>query len=89
MDVIAERARGRGFELGERVIGDRWVSQTCGEASSRPVLPGLDRTRARAFRVTIPRMADTYEPPRVEDRTDVAPMLIGAAIGSPNIDTNT
>ena len=31
-------------------------------------------------------MADTYEPPQIEQRTEIAPMLIGALISDTNTD---
>jgi hypothetical protein len=34
-------------------------------------------------------MAGTYEPPRIEQRTDIGPMLIGVPIASANADTHT
>jgi len=33
-------------------------------------------------------MADTYEPPGIEERTDIGPNLIGADVISGNIDAS-
>ena len=33
-------------------------------------------------------MADTYDPPRIEQRTDIGPMLIGVQIISDNVDAS-
>jgi hypothetical protein len=33
-------------------------------------------------------MAGTYEPPRIEQRTDIGPQLIGAPVSSLNVDNN-
>jgi hypothetical protein len=34
-------------------------------------------------------MAETYDPPRIEERTDIGPSLIGGQIISLNVDTGT
>jgi len=39
-----------------------------------------------AVRVTLSGMADTYDPPRIEQRFEIAPMLIGVLISDTNTD---
>ncbi len=34
-------------------------------------------------------MTGTYEPPRIEQRADIGPMLIGVPISSVNVDEHT
>ena len=44
--------------------------------------------RAGAERVTLAPMRGTYEPPRIETRSDIGPAIIGGPLASGNIDGN-
>ena len=63
---------------------ERQTSGLCGLAASRPSNV-VDRARRRGY---TPYMAHAYDPPRIEDRTELDAPLIGA-VASGNTDSAT